>query len=539
MRVSHGDLCKSDFPRFRDDILSYHQSNFVFTHRELIEVFPDGLMSVPVIDPFAQSEDPLDLASSEPYTRNQETTTYGKLVNEIQTFHIKVYPYYDDYLNIRSSAPAEEERPSTFISQDSHQLAAGVDFLVFPGQLFENFDSFESPSSPVSRQRYDSDDEKSYGDFKFIKPWSGASGGGGAFASFRRPPTSSTRLAVALKVSVRSINKSNNRPVVLGTFLKEIRVMGKLKSCPSVVDLLGIAFVEKEAEVRPTLIVELALGNAIDFFRSPTFAGSVTWELKSHFSLNIADALRALHAIDLIHADVKGKNVLIFLLNETGFCAKLSDFGNCVPTGSPPPRAPGTTVYLPPECLGPDETTLPTDSVSKWFGNAHYRDIYSFGLFVWELATDCEHDAPFRHSDIETKLKYDATGKGAAANHLLAFVPDSTPQHFRNIICGTLATIPTQRISLDDVIESLHSIVKWYVVPCTRVHVIGFAPSPAPSPSSSTVSKDSLSVDTNTTIDNSVVSRPAFTFIPVPYSFVQGWPATLDCYTLVVAETTL
>lgn len=432
-------------------------------------------------------------------------------MNEIQTFHVKIYPYYDDYLNIRSSAPAEERRPSTFISQDCYQLAGGADFLVFPGQLFENFNSFESPSSRISRQRYD--DEKSYGDFKFIKPWSGSSAGGGAFASFRRQPT---RLVVALKVSVRSINKSNNRPVVLGTFLKEIRAMGKLKSCLSVVDLLGIAFVEKEAEVRPTLVVELALGNAVDFFRSPTFAGSVTWELKSHFSLNIADALRALHAIDLIHADVKGKNVLIFPHNETGFCAKLSDFGNCVSTGSPPPRAPGTTEYLPPECLGPDETTVPTDSVSIWFGNAHYRDIYTFGLFTWELATDCKHDAPFRNSDIEiNSLKCDA--KGAAAKHLLAFVPDSTPQHFRNIICGTLATIPTQRISLDDIIESLHRIVEWYVVSCTCVHIIEFAPSP----SSSLASKVSLSLDTSTSIDNSVVSRPAFIFIPVPYSFIQ------------------
>jgi serine/threonine protein kinase len=417
-------------------------------------------------------------------------------VNEIQTFHFKVYPYYDDYLNIRSSAPAEEERPSTFISQDSHQLAAGADFLVFPGQLFENFDSFERPSS---RQRYD--DKRSYGDFKFIEPSGGTSGGGGSFASFRSPPT---RLAVALKVSVRSINKSNNRPAVLGTFLKEIRVMGKLGSCPNVVDLLGTAFVEREAEVRPTLVVELALGNAVDFFRSPSFASSVTWKLKSHFSLNIADALRALHAIDLIHADVKAKNVLIFPHIETEFCAKLSDFGNCVPKGSSPPRAPGTTEYLPPECLGLDKTTLLTDSASVWFGNAHYRDIYAFGLFAWELVTDCLHDAPFRHSDIEIDLlKYD--GKGAAAKHLLAFVPDSTPQHFRNIICGTLATIPTQRMSLEDIIESLRSILERYVVPGACVHIIEFAPSPVSSPSSSMAPKDSLSVDT-TSIDDSVVS---------------------------------
>ena len=78
--------------------------------------------------------------------------------------------------------------------------------------------------------------------------------------------------------------------------------------------------------------------------------------------------------------------MLIFLNKSTQFCAKLSDFGNSIPTGAGYPIAAGTKYYLAPECFdseGDDAGEL------RKYGNLEYRDVYAFGLGVWEIATSC------------------------------------------------------------------------------------------------------------------------------------------------------
>ncbi|KAF8141947.1 hypothetical protein EV363DRAFT_1309450 [Boletus edulis] len=397
----------------------------------------------PVRDPFDLSDSsyPALTGLSASQQHDSESSTYGELVHEIYKCGSKILRYHEDYLRTHSSAPPEESRQYEFVSMGDF-LHAGRDFTVFAGHLFK--DHNVSPSFPQKRRS-----ERGYGDHKFVKPSSGSTAGSVSYMSASANPTTDTRVAVALKESVQSIHKDNNRPFVLGTFLKEIRVMGETKSCAHIVDLLGVVFVEAGPEVKPTLVVSLALGDLLDFFRSMA-SPIITWELKSHFAFHIVSALQALHEKRIVHADVKGRNVLIFPHESTQFCAKLSDFGNSTPTGAGSPIAAGTKYYLAPECL--DSEGDDAGDLGK-YGNSEYRDVYAFGLVVWEIATSCLR-LPFSdvNSDDEiTQMKLN----GEAARYLLAHVPEDTPQYVRRTIADTLRVDPTQRAPLSAVSDQL------------------------------------------------------------------------------------
>ena len=392
-----------------------------------------------MVDPFDLSDSsylaPISLSASQDH--DSERSTYGELVNEIYKCGSRILRYREDYLETRSSAPPEESPQHEFVSKGDF-LCAGRDFTVFAGHLFKDYNA--SPSF-LQKNR----GKRGYGDHKFVKPSSGTTASSASRMSTSAKPT---HVAVALKESVQSIHKDNNRPVVLGTFLKEIRIMGEMKSCTHIVDLLGVAFVEVGPEVKPTLVVSLALGNLVDFFHSKAIP-RITWQLKSHFALHIVSALQALHEMHTVHADVKAQNVLVFPDESTQFCAKLSDFGNSIPAGAGYPIAAGTKYYLAPECFnseGDDAGHLGT-------GNLEYRDVYAIGLVVWEIATSCLR-LPFSdvNSDDEVvRMKCN----GEAARHLLAHIPENTPQYVRKAIIDTLHVDPTGRPPLSAVSEQL------------------------------------------------------------------------------------
>jgi len=366
-------------------------------------------------------------------------TTYGELVDQISALGLPLYAYHDVYL--RTDKATEKTQPSAFVSKGDH-LGSGIDFNVFAGQLFEN-----SNSTP-SLFRLKRVPDEAYGDYDFRA--GGWSAGGGAFAGFRASSEPKV-IPVALKESVQSIHMSGKRPVVLGTFLKEIHVLGKLKSRTNIVHLFGVAFTEVGDEVKPTLVVELALCNLQEFFESHSTI--TTWGLKSRFSIHISDALGAVHDCGITHADVKGQNVLVFLGDDGQFQAKLSDFGHSRPTDASASEG-GSMRYWAPECV--KGGMVPGGHNGWWtlYGNAVFRDVYALGLVIWEMATNYQKPLFNDMSAAEVaRMKHD--NHGAVATYLLGRVLDDTPQYIRDIIRSMLQTDPTQRTPLTVVTKKI------------------------------------------------------------------------------------
>ncbi|KAE9387690.1 kinase-like protein [Gymnopus androsaceus JB14] len=411
------------------------------------ELTGDTLDTSDDIGSISSTLDTLDIGESAQKPSKLEdslaSVTYGELVDSIRACRLKVYEYRD-YLTPRTSPPSEEDWPWSFVSKVddlSDAKGKGRDFLVYAGFLYQR--NFRLSPSPSFRS-------PSYGD-TYARPSSGSGGGSGSFAS----AYSSQRTAVALKESVRSIHRSGNRPALIGAFLKEIRFITRLESCRNIISMFGVAFIGVGDEVKPALVLELALSNLTEFIKEGFNGTSVSWNLKTLFASQICDALQALHSHGFIHADVKGQNVLIFSHKKSEFCAKLSDFGNCVPLNATAPYiAAGTQYYLAPECLVLDNSIIPS-SHRAWgdlYGNAQYRDIYAFGLLVWELATNCECPPFFDLStDAVDVVQMKHSDSDQAMGYLLDRVPPHTPTHLRGVISGALRTNPQKRALLIDI----------------------------------------------------------------------------------------
>src|SRR3954452_21322109 len=127
--------------------------------------------------------------------------------------------------------------------------------------------------------------------------------------------------------------------------------MKHLEAHPYIVNLYGVAF----QGLNPILIVELAIGNLPDHLYDCKKEGKrVDWLTKSRFCCEIADGLRALHLVDVVHGDIKGENILLFTDpdDENILIAKVAYFGYSRTRASiQAGRDTGfTPVFLAPEC---------------------------------------------------------------------------------------------------------------------------------------------------------------------------------------------
>jgi serine/threonine protein kinase len=195
----------------------------------------------------------------------------------------------------------------------------------------------------------------------------------------------------------------------------ELALMTKpsLRGHRNITKLLAVCF-DKASEdtdgspdpiVHPGVIVELAheqypdLAQFFDISCYPDRTKRLPFQTGANFVADIADGITALHDHDIVHADLKPSNILLFpdINSPSKLTAKISDFGFVGIIISTPygrqkglagdrPRG-GTAEWSAPECLENPDT---------WFSNGslehpQYKaciDIYSFGLLSSYIALD-------------------------------------------------------------------------------------------------------------------------------------------------------
>ncbi|KAF9459300.1 kinase-like domain-containing protein [Collybia nuda] len=196
----------------------------------------------------------------------------------------------------------------------------------------------------------------------------------------------------------------------------ELQIMSKpsLRRHRNIITLLAITFdlawtsdADPTGELTlPILVVEHAdtrfpdLGLFFNPQHNPTLPTRLSFEVSASLIADIADGIVALHGHDLVHADLKPTNILIFPDNSIpcGLIAKVADFGLSGMTtyrsdglrvpGRDPPRG-GTTEWNAPECAG--EVRPPVFVKGIYQEQPHElpsRDVYSFGLLASYIALD-------------------------------------------------------------------------------------------------------------------------------------------------------
>eukprot|EP00117_Sycon_ciliatum_P004998 scpid2454/ scgid4326/ Leucine-rich repeat serine/threonine-protein kinase 2 len=189
--------------------------------------------------------------------------------------------------------------------------------------------------------------------------------------------------AVAVKVFKSRGGDSTSSPNRL--LRQEVQVMRHLQH-PSVIDLVGV-------QLQPRyLIMELAPQGSLRSIlerQEPLFR-----PVQHRIALQVAEGLEFLHRKRILYRDLKSDNVLIFSTNATATInAKISDYGIsrfACPAGLA--ATTGTAGYRPPEMIRARGKTAYDFSA----------DIYSFGLFLFELATNGQR--PFEELDFPVEL---------------------------------------------------------------------------------------------------------------------------------------
>jgi len=192
-------------------------------------------------------------------------------------------------------------------------------------------------------------------------------------------------------------------------FQKEISILKSISYDRNIVQFYGAVLTD-----RPMLVLEYMEGGDLRAALNDDPHGHLRWyNHGQHIALDIARGLHFLHSHDVMHSDMKARNVLLSKNREV---AKISDVGvakylNDCATATQSNYVAWTFAYAAPEIL------LNQRSGSE-------ADVYSFGVMLWEIVTTI---APVRGGMTEVSA------------------PQDCPQTIADLIQACLSVDPSQR----------------------------------------------------------------------------------------------
>ena len=189
------------------------------------------------------------------------------------------------------------------------------------------------------------------------------------------------RLHDAQRVVVKSFHQEYPDPHDLARLKHEYRIAGLLSGQAGVVQVLDLLTVGNGE----TLVLEDFGGIDLGVLLQ---TGPLPLNNFTTLALHLVDALAQIHAVDVIHKDIKPANIIV---DPTAWTLKLTDFGISLAMAEEtqdrkdPGELEGSLAYMSPEQTG--RTGLPTD----------YRsDFYALGATLYEMLTG---HVPFAESD--------------------------------------------------------------------------------------------------------------------------------------------
>ncbi|ETV68999.1 TKL protein kinase [Aphanomyces astaci] len=176
------------------------------------------------------------------------------------------------------------------------------------------------------------------------------------------------------RVAIKKQLASERTAANVQLFIDEVKLMARLES-PFIVQFIGVSWLRpREIE----LVVEYMDYGDLRQHLETTTPDSFDWTDKLQIATDVVDGLLYLHSMDIIHRDLKARNVLL----NHHLRAKLTDFGIARDvTLDTMTQGVGTCRWTAPEVLEGNHYTVAAD-------------VYSFGMVLVELDT---HKVPYMH----------------------------------------------------------------------------------------------------------------------------------------------
>ncbi|KAF0699207.1 Aste57867_10218 [Aphanomyces stellatus] len=166
-------------------------------------------------------------------------------------------------------------------------------------------------------------------------------------------------------VAIKKLS-SERSTAALRAFVDELKLLATLDS-PYIVSMVGVCW-DRPREV--VLVMDLMAMGDLRTYLTRSSAAAFPWSHKIDCAGDISHGLVYLHSLDLVHGDLKSRNVLLSAERR----AKLADFGRAKATSGS-----GSFRYAAPEVLA-----------GKRYNDA--ADVYSLGMILWELDA---HELPY------------------------------------------------------------------------------------------------------------------------------------------------
>ncbi|KAH9144544.1 hypothetical protein AeRB84_011515 [Aphanomyces euteiches] len=233
------------------------------------------------------------------------------------------------------------------------------------------------------------------------------------------------------RVAVKKQLSSETTADSVQTFIDEIKLVARL-DCPYIVHFIGVSWLRpREIE----LVVEyMEQGDLRNYLESNP---KLPWRQKLQIAMDCIDGLLYLHSMDIIHRDLKARNVLL----TTKIRAKLTDFGiarEC--NEGTMTQGVGTCRWMAPEVLEGNRYTVAAD-------------IYSFGMVLVELDT---HLVPYMQlREVSNFVMMERLREGSLAPEVL----DTCPPAINSLLRKCIAWDPLQRPSGAEVAATLRLLV--------------------------------------------------------------------------------
>ncbi|XP_071023010.1 serine/threonine-protein kinase DCLK1-like [Oncorhynchus clarkii lewisi] len=247
--------------------------------------------------------------------------------------------------------------------------------------------------------------------------------GDGNFAVVRECVEHSTGREYALKI----INKGRRRGKEQ-MIQNEVAILRRVKH-PNIVLLIE----EMDTYSELYLVMELVKGG--DLFDAITSTNRYTERDASGMLYNLADAIKYLHSLNIVHRDVKPENLLVYEHADGSKSLKLGDFGLATVVDGPLYTVCGTPTYVAPEIIA--ET-----------GYGLKVDIWAVGVIAYILLCGFP---PFRGSSDDQEVLFDQILMRPLEFPLLYW--DNVSETAKELIRSMLQVEVDQRYTAVEVLE--------------------------------------------------------------------------------------